>query len=133
MPYEDGAVFDMRFPFSVNDVGIFVREDTVSVESELFNLTDTQDTSSGKTYYLYEQLEPLAPNAPFKFTILGEPIRTTRAGQSASSDSSNSPSSIFIVLIVGVVLLLIGITVWLFVARRNAQRTLLQSDGGDNA
>ncbi|MBZ0308954.1 MAG: hypothetical protein K8I82_23015, partial [Anaerolineae bacterium] len=51
VPYELGAIIDMRFPVAVNNMLIFVRQDTVYVEGgDLFALSDETQTSSGQVY-----------------------------------------------------------------------------------
>ena len=55
MPYSDGAVIDMRFPFAVTDLSVFVREDTVSLVSDTHALSGRQETTSGNIYHVYNQ------------------------------------------------------------------------------
>jgi hypothetical protein len=115
VPYEDGAVIDMRFPFAVGDMAIFVREDTVSLISNTHSLSDRQETSSGRVYHVYNQTQPLAPGEPFLFTLSGEPVQTVRPA--AGGDSGGS--STLIVLIVGSVLVFGGLMAWLLMTRRS--------------
>ena len=119
VPYQDGAVIDMRFPFAVGNLTIFVREDTVTLESDSHSLSDRQETSSGNVYHVYDQTQPLAPNEPLVFTLSGTPIESVRP---AVDDSANSSGAILIVLVLGAALVFGGLMAWLLLARRSESR-----------
>jgi hypothetical protein len=122
VPYQNGAVMDMRFPFAVTNFGVFVREDTVSVESSILSLTDEQQTSSGRIYRLYEQTQPLAPNEPFLFTLLGKPVQTVRPSPGGASDSSTSSTTFLLIFGVGALIVFIGLMTWLMRARQTESK-----------
>lgn len=117
VPYEDGAVIDMRFPIAVTDFGIFVREDTVSIQSDLLSLTDQQETSSGKTYFLYALQRPLAPDEGLIFTLQGEPIQLRVASASADSNADGA-GSLLIILVLGIGTIALAMILWFIRARQ---------------
>lgn len=117
VPYEDGAVIDMRFPFSVGDLSVFVREDTVGVESDLLALSERTETSSGRVYQVYNQTQPLEGGEPFKFTLVGTPTTTVRQ-VATSSSNGDSTTGILIAIVAGAFFLFLGLIGWLLWARR---------------
>jgi hypothetical protein len=119
LPYENGAVIDFRFPFPVTDFGVFVREDRVILEGDLFQQTEQTETTSGKVYRLYVQARPLEAGEAFKFTLLGRPVETLRP--SPAADSGLAVSNLFIGLGLGMLLVIGGLILWLVSARRAAQ------------
>ena len=120
VPYEQSAVIDMRFPFAVTGFGIFVPDQVLSIESELFVPTTETITSSGKVYTVYEQTTPLKPNEPFKFVLKGA-RPASLADQQAGTSSSGSKISMFIVIIGAVMLLLTGLVIWLLNSKTSVQ------------
>lgn len=116
VPYQDGAVIDMRFPFAVADMGVFVREDTVQLESSLLALSEEKQTSSGRTYAVYTQIEPLDAGEPFKFTLLGQPTITTRP--TAAPNEPSSSSIVLIVLVLGALIVFGGLMAWFIRSRQ---------------
>jgi hypothetical protein len=123
VPYQDGAVVDMRFPFAVTNFGVFVRVDTVSVESNILSLTNEQQTSSGRVYRLYEQTQPLAPGEPFRFTLLGKPIQTVRSSPGQASDNTTSSATFLLIFGVGTLIVFLGLMTWLVRARQTESKT----------
>lgn len=118
VPYEDGAVIDMRFPFALADLALFVREDTVSIESDLLTLSTQTETSSGRVYYIYEQTTDLQPNAPFKFSILGEPTQTVRVPTVTTTTSEgDSSTAVVIVILLAALLVFFSVVIWVLRAR----------------
>lgn len=124
VPYEDGALIDMRFPFAVNNLDVAVREDTVGLQSDLLQLVDEKETTSGKTYWVYQQIEPLNPAEPFKFTLIGAPTETVSIRTNSSSDVKSDSGSglLLIVIIMGAVLVFSLLMVWLVWARQESKR-----------
>ncbi len=120
VPYEDGAVIDMRFPFAADNLGVFVREDTVSLESDLLSLSDEQETTSGRTYFIYELTDPLAPRQPFIFTLLGEPIETVRRRDAIATESDDSAAPLLAIFALGVLMIFGALILW-FVRTRQAE------------
>jgi hypothetical protein len=120
VPYELGAIIDMRFPFSVNNIRIFVRQDTVYVDGgELFEFTDETETSSGRVYQIYEQTRPLKSGEPFKFSLVGQPTQTVQKSSERSSDDGSSSAMTIVLVVVFVALVIfVGLTVWLVQARK---------------
>jgi hypothetical protein len=115
VPYESGAVIDMRFPFAVSGMALFVREDTVRVDSPILRLSERTETTSGRVYVVYEQSTPLDPNQPFKFTLTGDPTLTTRPTSSNRPAPSGTSTPAMILLVFGLLaaLILVGLMLWL--------------------
>jgi hypothetical protein len=124
VPYEEGAVIDMRFPFAVTDLGVFVREETVTLESSLLALSDTQETSSGRIYDVYAPQKSLNPGEPFKFTLMGKPTITVRNPTTTRVESDSSFAPILIALVLGGFILLAGAVIWLLRTRATPDKTL---------
>lgn len=118
VPYEAGAIIDMRFPFAVSDVAVFVREDTVILESDLLTLQEEKETSSGRVYEIYTQNRLLNPAEPFKFTLLGRPTETVKGSNPTQSDSGSSSPVIILIVILAAILMLTGAVVWMVRSRK---------------
>lgn len=118
VPYELGAVIDIRFPFSVDNMQIFVRKDTVYVDGESFSLTDQTETDSGKVYQIYEQTDALEPNLPFKFSLVGEPTQTVRKAVEPRNENDATTTILLIVVFASVGMIVLG--AWLVYSRKAA-------------
>lgn len=121
LPYEDGAVIDFRFPFPVTDFGVFVREDRVSLEGDLFQQTEQTETTSGKVYRLYIQTRPLEADEAFKFTLLGRPVETA-AIEPNTTGGELGLGSLFIGMGLMMLLVIGGLVLWLVSTRRARDR-----------
>jgi len=114
VPYADGAVLDIRFPVAMNDLSIFIRDDRVELQSNLHTPADTQSTSSGNVYRVYDQTTPLLPGEPFKFTLLGN----ITPPPTLASQPTSSSGTVLVALILGAVLVFSGLMAWFVLARR---------------
>jgi hypothetical protein len=121
LPYDEGAVVDIRLPVALSDLTIFLRQDVVSLESELFTLSDQTQTTSGRSYQVYTQNQPFDPNQAIKFTLLGRPESSLAAPVTVSGSSGSSSTPILILGGLGG-LILVLLLVWLFLARQNQAR-----------
>lgn len=117
LPYQDGAVVDIRFPVALTDMAIFMREDVVTLESDAFTLSEETQTTSGRLYNVYTQNQPLDPNQPMKFTLLGRPETSVAAPLTVSGSSGGSQTTLLLVGGAGV-LIFLAIMAWLLVARQ---------------
>lgn len=120
VPYSLGAVIDMRFPFSVDNMRLYVREDTVYVEGELFGLTDETVTTTGRVYQIYEQTQALEPGDPFKFSLVGQPTETVRRPQNTDDSSDSSTTLLILVVVLAAGIITVMLVAWLFYARKAA-------------
>ncbi|NJL95974.1 MAG: hypothetical protein HC915_20710, partial [Anaerolineae bacterium] len=125
VPYRDGAVIDMRLPFALDDLGVFVQAaQGLELEGDFLNFSETQTTSTGRRYDVYTQTTPLEPNAPLKFSLAGQPINQASAGAQALT-STESDTALVLVLGGGVALLVImGLAIWFWLARRTERQLL---------
>lgn len=104
VPYDDGAVLDMRLPFSLTNMAVFVSQDTAVLESDLLTDSGEQETSSGQRYSLYTQTTPLSAGQPFIFSLQGQPIAANPPMPLSTRDDSAS-LSLLVAAIAGFVLL----------------------------
>jgi hypothetical protein len=125
VPYTAGAVVDMRFPFPLNDVSVFVTEGVTSLESDLLTPADQQETSSGQQYRVYNQTRPLDRGEPFVFTLSGTPATPQPApATSRQATNENGAGSLLLVLLIGTVLIFGGIIFGLWWARQRQGSSL---------
>lgn len=109
VPYDDGAVIDMRLPLALDDFRLFMRAEQVQLTSADLQLTEETETSSGRVYQVYEQIVPFERNQPIQFTLLGTSINSQPPLPPVNERGSNA------VIFVGIVVAMIfsGVILWL--------------------
>lgn len=128
VPYQDGAVIDLRFPFAVSNLGVAVREDTISVQSDLLRFTDERETTSGQVYWRYEQRAPLEPNEAYKFTLVGRPVERAFAQSSSPTQNVNFSALLLVVLGLGLLMVMMFLGLWFLRARQFAPISALEAE-----
>jgi|GEM_PF-6678166 len=121
VPYDNGAVIDMRFPVAFSGMELSVRQDGVVLQGEGLVIRDPIETSGGQVFDTYTLETPLNPETPLKFTMTGLAASSDRAAAQRLTLEQESETSASLLITIGLGALLVfgGVMAWLFSLRRS--------------